>query len=103
MLDISSDLVVFKALADSNRLRILDYLKKGKSCACDLSDNLGIPQTALSYHMRILCQAKLVKSEQVGKWKHYQLNDNANEQLQSKIDKYFHSVNKLSSYQCKGV
>lgn len=53
--------------------------------------------------MRILCQAKLVKSEQVGKWKHYQLNDNANEQLQSKIDKYFHSVNKLSSYQCKGV
>ncbi|EFY02856.1 ArsR/SmtB family transcription factor [Streptococcus dysgalactiae] len=65
---------IFKALADNNRLTILEYLKNGETCACVLIEELGIAQSALSYHMKILCQSGLVRSRQKGKWKHYSLS-----------------------------
>ncbi|MGT2960519.1 ArsR/SmtB family transcription factor [Streptococcus caballi] len=65
---------VFKALSDDKRLQILDYLKNGETCACVLIDKLGIAQSALSYHMKILCQSGIVSSRQEGKWKHYSLS-----------------------------
>ncbi|MGT2743815.1 ArsR/SmtB family transcription factor [Streptococcus phocae subsp. phocae] len=70
-----NDAQIFKALADEKRLLILDYLKNGEKCACVLTDELGIAQSALSYHMKILCQSGIVSSRQEGKWKHYCLSD----------------------------
>ncbi len=69
------DAQIFKALADEKRLFILDFLKNGEKCACVLTDELGIAQSALSYHMKILCQSGIVSSRQDGKWKHYSLSD----------------------------
>lgn len=71
--DFSKDAKIFKALADEKRLLILDYLKNGEKCACELIDELGIAQSALSYHMRILCESGIVSSRQDGKWKHYSI------------------------------
>ncbi len=62
-------------MADEKRLLILNYLKNGEKCACVLTDELGIAQSALSYHMKILCQSGIVTSRQEGKWKHYSLSD----------------------------
>lgn len=72
--DFSTDAQLFKALADEKRLLILDYLKKGETCACVLIEKLGIAQSALSYHMKILCQLGIVVSRQEGKWRHYSLS-----------------------------
>ena len=72
--DLSTDAQLFKALADEKRLLILDYLKKGETCACVLIEKLGIAQSALSYHMKILCQSGIVVSRQEGKWRHYSLS-----------------------------
>ena len=69
------DAQIFKALSDEKRLLILDYLKNGEKCACALIDELEIAQSALSYHMKILCQSGIVTSRQDGKWKHYSLSD----------------------------
>ena len=73
--DFTKDAQIFKALADEKRLLILDYLKNGEKCACVLTDELGIAQSALSYHMKILCLSGIVSSRQEGKWKHYSLSD----------------------------
>ncbi|WP_422803659.1 ArsR/SmtB family transcription factor [Streptococcus sp. FT1-106] len=72
--DFSTDAQLFRVLADEKRLLILDYLKNGETCACVLIERLGIAQSALSYHMKILCQSGIVVSRQEGKWKHYSLN-----------------------------
>jgi ArsR family transcriptional regulator, arsenate/arsenite/antimonite-responsive transcriptional repressor len=81
---------VFKALGDSTRLRILEVLKKpGKSvcdlikpsekglCACDIEDEIGLSQAAISHHMDILCDADLVISEKRGRWMFYSRNEEA--------------------------
>ena len=65
---------VFKAFCDENRLRILDMLRKGEKCACVLIDQLGIAQSSLSYHMKILCDSGIVDSRQEGKWTHYKIS-----------------------------
>lgn len=65
---------VFKALCDPKRLAILELLRGGEKCACVLMDQLDLAQSAVSYHMKILCQSGLVDSRQEGKWTHYRLS-----------------------------
>ncbi len=64
---------IFKALCDSNRLIILDMLRNGEKCACEILDELLISQSTLSYHMKILCDSQIVVCESRGKWKYYSL------------------------------
>ena len=71
MSDFSKDIKIFKALCDTKRLTILDYLKSGEKCACVLIENMNIGQSALSYHMKILCDSGIVNARQEGKWTHY--------------------------------
>lgn len=65
---------VFKALCDENRLMILEKLKNGEKCACDLLDELDIVQSTLSHHMKILVESGLVTSKKNGKWTNYSLS-----------------------------
>ena len=51
-----NDTIIFKALCDEKRLSILELLKGGEKCACVLMEELNIAQSALSYHMKILCE-----------------------------------------------
>ena len=69
------DAKVFKAFCDENRLRVLDQLRGGEQCACVLTERLGIGQSALSYHMKILVESGIVSTRQEGKWTHYSIND----------------------------
>ena len=75
MNDFSKDAKIFKALCDTKRLTILDYLKSGEKCACVLIENMNIGQSALSYHMKILCDSGIVNARQEGKWTHYRLSE----------------------------
>lgn len=79
MTDFSKDVKIFKALCDTKRLTVLDELKSGEKCACVLIEKLNIGQSALSYHMKILCDSGLVTPRQEGKWTHYSLNKSGSE------------------------
>lgn len=59
--------MVFQALCDENRLRILDMLLHGEKCANALLEQLSISQPTLSHHMKILCEAGVVASRRQGK------------------------------------
>ena len=66
--------VVFKALCDENRVRILQYLTDGEKCACKLLSELDIAQPTLSHHMRILTESGIVIGRREGKWMHYSIS-----------------------------
>ena len=65
---------IFKALCDENRVKIVKLLQGGEKCACDIGETLGLSQSKLSYHMKILCDSKIIECWYVGKWTHYQIN-----------------------------
>lgn len=65
---------VFKALSDETRLTILNLLSGGELTALHLLKNLDISQSTLSYHMKILTQAKLVRVRKDGNWIQYSVN-----------------------------
>lgn len=66
--------LIFKALGDENRIRILKMLKGGEKCACKLLDELNVTQPTLSHHMKILCDSGLVIGRKEGKWMHYSIS-----------------------------
>ncbi|MGZ7443240.1 ArsR/SmtB family transcription factor [Paenibacillus sp. TH7-28] len=65
----------FKALADQKRLQIMyELTQKGSVCVCDLMDIVDMPQSKLSYHLKILFEAGLITRETKGTWSYYELN-----------------------------
>ena len=70
---------VFKALCDERRQRILELLHGGEKCACVLIEEMEMPQSSLSYHMKILCDSGIVTSWEEGKWTHYQISRQGSE------------------------
>ncbi|WP_281173021.1 ArsR/SmtB family transcription factor [Cohnella panacarvi] len=65
----------FKALADEKRLQIMHELtRRGNTCVCDLTEIVDMPQSKLSYHLKILLDAGLIKRETRGTWSFYELN-----------------------------
>jgi len=64
---------LFKALADTTRLRILRLLMAGEICVCDIHDTLKIPQAKASRHLAYLRRAGLVTTRREGLWIHYSL------------------------------
>jgi len=69
----SENVGLFKALADTNRLMIVDMLSCGELCACKILEKFHITQPTLSHHMKILCDCGLVAGRKEGKWTHYSL------------------------------
>ena len=65
---------VFKAFCDERRQKILELLQQGEQCACKLIEGTGMPQSTLSYHMRILCDSGIVRGREAGKWTHYRID-----------------------------
>ncbi|KHF40918.1 ArsR family transcriptional regulator [Halalkalibacter okhensis] len=66
----------FKALADEKRLTLLNELcVRGETCVCDLTEILDIPQSKLSYHLKILLDAGFIDREKKGQWNYYRLNE----------------------------
>ena len=86
MTDFSKDAKIFKALCDVKRLTILDYLKSGEKCACVLIEKMNIKQSALSYHMKILCDAGIVRGRKEGKWTHYSFDPQGVQKAKELLD-----------------
>ncbi|MEG3896538.1 MULTISPECIES: metalloregulator ArsR/SmtB family transcription factor [unclassified Microcoleus] len=64
----------FHALSDPLRIQILELLREQELCVCELCDRLSAPQPKLSFHLKTLKEAGLVRSRQEGRWIYYSLN-----------------------------
>ena len=58
--------LLFKALSDENRIRIVNYLWDGEKSARRLLAVMDISQSTLSHHMKILCDSGIVVGRKVG-------------------------------------
>lgn len=72
-MDVQKPAMIFKALGDENRVRVLVLLRDGEKCACRLLEELNISQPTLSHHMKILCDAGIVNGRKEGKWMYYSI------------------------------
>lgn len=66
--------LIFKALADETRLKIVEMLTDGELCACKILEQFDITQPTLSYHMKALCDCGLVDGRRDGAWMRYTIN-----------------------------
>ena len=67
--------MLYKALGDSTRLKIMTALFHSRLCVCDLAVLLEMSQSAISHQLRVLRQADLVCYTKVGKVVYYELAD----------------------------
>lgn len=77
---------LFHALADETRLHILDRLRGGEHCVCELTDALQSGQSRLSFHLKVLKDAGLIKDRPDGRWIYYSINPEAIEELEEMVD-----------------
>ncbi|MBI4833487.1 MAG: winged helix-turn-helix transcriptional regulator [Planctomycetes bacterium] len=69
--------VVCQALSVEARVKILRLLKAHRLCVNAITCRLGITQSAVSQHLRVLKSAGLVKAKKRGYWMHYSINTKA--------------------------
>jgi ArsR family transcriptional regulator, arsenate/arsenite/antimonite-responsive transcriptional repressor len=65
---------LFHALSDETRLQILERLRAGERCVCDLTDALDAAQSRLSFHLKVLKDAGLLNDRRDGRWMYYTIN-----------------------------
>ena len=64
----------FHALSEPIRLQVLELLREGEFCVGEMCDRLSIAQSKLSFHLKTLKEAGLVRARQQGRWMYYSLN-----------------------------
>jgi ArsR family transcriptional regulator, arsenate/arsenite/antimonite-responsive transcriptional repressor len=64
----------FHALSEPIRIRTIEYLQQRELCVCELCELLGVSQSKLSFHLKVLKSAELVRTRQEGRWIYYRLN-----------------------------
>ena len=83
---------IFKALSDETRLRVVDMLS-----------NFTLSQSTLSYHMKILIEAKVVNARREGLWTKYSINDDTFNKLMEFIPELYKMKDKCVCEQIKYV
>ena len=67
--------VVFKALSDETRLRIVKLLEGGELCVCHVVAAFDMCQSKVSFHLKVLKDAGLLRDRKEGKWMYYRIDD----------------------------
>jgi ArsR family transcriptional regulator len=76
---------LFHALSDETRLEIIELLRRGERCVCELTDSLDAAQSRLSFHLRVLKDAGIVRDRKNGRWVHYELDAEVFEEMETLI------------------
>ncbi len=97
----STILLGFRALSDPIRLQVLGLLKTQELCVCDLCEKLEINQSKLSFHLKNLKDAQLVKSRQKGRWIYYRLNSSQFALLEHYLSQYQQIKDILPTSSCE--
>ncbi len=64
----------FHALSDPLRVRVLELLRDRELCVCELCECLSVSQSKLSFHLKTLKEAGLLRSRSEGRWIYYSLD-----------------------------
>lgn len=72
---------LLKALADPIRIQVVEALGGGERCVCELTAELGLAQSKLSFHLKVMKEAGLIEAREEGRWTYYQLQPEALAQL----------------------
>jgi ArsR family transcriptional regulator, arsenate/arsenite/antimonite-responsive transcriptional repressor len=80
--NLEQTLRLFRALGDETRLRLIERLRGGEQCVCDLTDELETGQSRLSFHLKTLKDAGIVTDRRQGRWVYYALRPGVFEVLQ---------------------
>jgi ArsR family transcriptional regulator, arsenate/arsenite/antimonite-responsive transcriptional repressor len=85
--EIEATAVVFKALADPARVKIVHLLSQSPEpvCACEFIPALGLAQATVSHHLKKLTEVGLLEREQRGKWAYFSLDPDALAHLASLV------------------
>ncbi len=78
---------LFKILSVDKRIEIIELLKKEPMSVNGLADKLGITQSAVSQHLRVLKAAGLVIDNRQGYWIYYSLNKDALEKCRQRLNR----------------
>jgi ArsR family transcriptional regulator len=81
----AASLEVLQAIADPTRYTILQEVSKQCRCVCDLQDTVPIAPNLLSYHLKVLRDAKLVVGTRRGRWIDYSLAPGAVELMHNAL------------------
>jgi ArsR family transcriptional regulator len=65
---------LLRALAEPIRLQVVLALQDGERCVCDLTGDLDLAQPKLSFHLKVLKEAGLIRARQEGRWIYYRLD-----------------------------
>ena len=57
---------VFRALADPSRIKIIEFLKNGERCACEIVEQVGFAQPTVSRHLKVLTDTGILKRRKEG-------------------------------------
>jgi ArsR family transcriptional regulator len=74
--------LLFKVLADPVRLSVIEALGAGERCVCELTGELGLAQSKLSFHLKVMKEAGLLESRQERHWIYYRLRAETLQTLQ---------------------
>ena len=80
---------LFRVLGDRHRLRILNILLRADGqavCVCEFTDQLGLAQPTVSYHLKQLTEAGLLEREKRGTFAYFRVHAEAMQQLQSLVE-----------------
>ena len=91
---------LLKALSEPLRLQIIESLLGGELCVCDIINEIGLAQSKISFHLKVLKDAGLITDRQAGRWVFYQLNIDSLNSLQDWIELLKESSQQLSQ-DCK--
>ena len=75
-----------KAIADETRIGIIRHLGAEERCVCELTEGLGMRQSLLSFHLKILKEAGLLSDRREGRWSYYIVNIEAVRELAATVD-----------------
>ncbi len=75
----------FKALGDETRFKIFLLLSEKQICVKGLANALGISESAVSQHLKVLKKADLVKGEKIGYFTHYKVQRTVLKELERLI------------------
>ncbi len=68
-------LLLFKALSEETRLKIISILREGELCVCDIAETLGMTQPNISFHIGLLKETGLIKDRKSGRCIYYSLDE----------------------------
>lgn len=83
--DLTAATRMFHALSDETRVALVERLRSGERCVCELMDQLDAAQSRLSFHLKVLREAGIVDSRREGRWAYYWLRADAFDDLNDAV------------------